>query len=96
MPGSTLCGDVGVGTIYMVYYLTGGGVTDTALFQATPPQVSSRVYQVNAGATSRPVVTTGVQGSNAAVYLSNTNMLTLTPPFSAPKSIRGTRYWIRL
>jgi hypothetical protein len=87
---------VGVGSIYMVYYLTGGGVTDTALFQATIPQASARIYQVNAGATSKPVITTGNQGANAVVYLSNTNMLTLTPPFTTPGSIRATRYWRRV
>jgi Tfp pilus tip-associated adhesin PilY1 len=96
MPGSTTCGDVGSGTIYMVYYLTGGGVTDTALFESSPPAASSRIYQVNAGATTRPVVTTGTLGANAVVYLANSNMLTLTPSFSAPSSIRATRYWIRV
>lgn len=95
-PGSTSCGDVGSGTIYMVYYLTGGGVSDTALFTADPPQPSSRTYQVNAGVTTRPVVTTGAQGSNAVVYLGNSNMLTLNPPFSTPPSIRSTLYWRRV
>jgi hypothetical protein len=96
MPANTTCGDLGSGTIYMVFYLTGGGVTDTALFRANPPVASSRIYQVNAGATSRPVLTTGVQGSNAVVYLGNSNMLTLTPSFSTPTSIRSTRFWRRL
>ena len=96
MPGNAGCGDVGSGSIYMVYYLTGGGVSDTALFTANPPQASSRIFQVNAGATSRPVVTTGTQGSNAVVYLGNSNMLTLTPSFSTPSSIRSTQYWRRV
>ncbi len=96
MPGSSGCGDVGSGSIYMVYYLTGGGVSDTALFTADPPQPSSRVFEVNAGATSRPVVTTGAQGSNAVVYMGNSNMLTLQPPFSAPPSIRSVLYWRRV
>jgi type IV pilus assembly protein PilY1 len=96
MPGNTTCGDVGSGSVYMVYYLTGGGVSDTALFTASPPQASSRIYQVNAGFTSRPVVTTGTQGANAVVYLGNSNMLTLQPPFSAQSSIRSTRYWRRV
>jgi len=95
-PGSTACGGVGSGTVYMVYYETGGGVTNTALFTAAPPQPSSRIYGVNAGVTSRPVVTTGAQGSNAVVYLGNSNGLTLTPPYSAPSSIRSTRYWRRV
>jgi hypothetical protein len=51
---------------------------------------------VNAGATTRPVVTTGTQGSNAVVYLGNSNMLTLTPTFSTPSSIRSTQYWRRV
>jgi hypothetical protein len=95
-PGSTTCGDVGSGAVYMVYYLTGGGVTNTALFQANPPVASSRIYQVNAGATAKPVLTTGVQGANAKVYLGTSNMLTLTPTFSTPTSIRSTRYWRRI
>ncbi len=95
-PGTTGCGDVGSGTVYMVYYLTGGGVTDTALFQADPPQASSRIYEVNAGATARPVVTTGLQGTNAVVYFGTSHGLTITPKFSTPSSIRSTRYWRRL
>ncbi len=93
MPGNTTCGDLGSGSVYMVFYLTGGGVTDTALFRANPPVASSRIYQVNAGATTRPVLTTGVQGANAVVYLGNSNMLMLTPAFSTPTTIRSTRYW---
>jgi type IV pilus assembly protein PilY1 len=96
MPSSTTCGDVGSGSIYMVYYLTGGGVSDTALFTADPPVASSRVYQVNAGVISRPVVTTGLQGANAHLYLGNSSGLTITPTFSAPTSIRSTRYWRRV
>ncbi len=95
-PGSTGCGDVGSGAIYMVFYLTGGGVVDTAAFLSSPPTASSRVYQVNAGATTRPVITTGNLGSAAVIYLANSNMLTLTPTFSAPGIIRSTVYWRRV
>lgn len=95
-PESTACGDVGSGYIYMVYYLTGGGVTDSALFTASTPQASGRTLPQSAGVTSRPVFTTGAQGTNAVVYLTNSAGLTISPSFTAPSSIRSTRYWMRV
>lgn len=95
-PGAAVAGcaaDVGSGAIYMVYYKTGGGMADLALFRADTPQASGRVYQVNAGVTMRPVITAGAQGANAVLYLGNSNLLTINPTFNAPSSIRATQYW---
>jgi type IV pilus assembly protein PilY1 len=95
-PGTTTtsCGtDVGAGSVYEVWYRTGGGMTDLAAFSANTPQASGRVYQVNGGVTMRPVITAGAQGSNAVLYLGNSNNLTITPTFNAPSSIRAIQYW---
>ncbi len=87
--------------LYMMYYLTGGGITDVAAFTAATPTPSARYVDLGAGAPIRTVISTLALGSGAVLVTGNsqqgiyfgTGSGARDFKFSIPSKNTYTQYW---